>query len=114
MADNQKIFAGGAFFEQLLEIFKGGFRSEGLGVQDLGLVAHLGAYERGGLEAALKRAGDDEIELDVQCIQYMGELEAVLLSFFVEGTFLVEGWICAAKTGAGVTKDEDIHNLLTF
>ena len=114
MADDQKVFAGGAFLEKLLEIFEGGFGGEGRGGHNLGLVACLGAYEGGGLEAAFERAGDDEVELDVQCVQHMGELEAVFLAFFVEGTFLIEGWICAAKSGACVAEDEDIHNLLTF
>ena len=43
----------------------------------------------------------------------MGELETMLLAFFIQGTFLVQGWVGTAKSGAGVAEDENIHNLLT-
>ena len=66
MADDEKIFAFIALAEELLEIFESRFRGEGGGVENLRFVAGLGAYERGGLEAALERAGDNEVELDVQ------------------------------------------------
>ena len=75
-----------------------------------GLVAGLGADEGGGLQAALERAGDDEVELYLQCVQYMGELEAVALAVFVEGAFERRGvgfW--RAGAGAGVAEDEEIH-----
>ena len=66
MADQEKILAIGALAEELLKIFQGGLGGERGGVQDLGFVAGLSADERGGLEAALEGAGDDEVELDVQ------------------------------------------------
>jgi hypothetical protein len=53
----------------------------------LRFIAGLGADQRCGLKAAFERARDDEVELDVQCVQYMSELEAVLFALFVEGAF---------------------------
>lgn len=67
----------------------------------------------------LKLTGDDEVELDLQCIQYMGKLKAVTVAVFVERTLDIEKRIGAAGSGAGVTEDEEIHesifivNLLT-
>ena len=78
-------------------------------MQDLGFVAGLGADERGGLEAALERAGDDEVELNVQGVQDMGELEAVFFAFLIEGALERRGLGCTPDAGAGVAKDEEIH-----
>ncbi len=100
--------------EELLEVFEGGFGGERVGGQDLGFVAGLGADERGGLEAALEGAGDDEVELDVQGVQDVRELETVLLAFFIEGALEVECRIRAPQTGTGVSKDKQIHSLFTF
>ena len=96
VADDQQVLALGALVEELLEVFEGGVGGEGGGVQDLGFVAGLGADEGGGLEAALERARDDEVELEVQGVQHVRELEAVALAFFVEGTLGVEEWIRAS------------------
>jgi hypothetical protein len=41
-------------------------------------------------------------------------LKAVLLTFFVEGAFYVEEGVFSTKTGAGVAKNIQIHNLFTF
>ena len=55
--------------EEFLELFEGGVGGEGVGVEDVGLVAGLGADQRGGLQAALERAGDDEVELDFMALR---------------------------------------------
>jgi hypothetical protein len=114
VADEEEVLAFGALAEKFLEVFEGGFGGEGGGVQDLGLVAGLGADERCGLETALKGAGDDQVELDVQRVEHMSELETVLLAFFVEWAFGVEERIFARLTGAGVAKYIQIHSLFTF
>jgi hypothetical protein len=44
----------------------------------------------------------------------MGELEAMFLTLFVEGTLGVNERIWAAQTCAGVAKNVQIHNLFTF
>jgi hypothetical protein len=56
VADEEEVFAIGALAEELLEVFESGFGGERGGVEDLGFVAGLGAYERGGLEAAFEGA----------------------------------------------------------
>ena len=104
----------GGFAEEFLEVFEGGCRGERRCVQDLRFVAGFCADERSGLEAALEGARGNEIELDVQCVQYLRELEALLFAFFVERAFQVEYWIRASQTGAGVAKDVQIHSLFTF
>jgi hypothetical protein len=83
-------------------------------VQNLGLVAGLGADKRCGLKAALERTRDDEIELHVESVEDVGELETVFFAFFVEGAFQVKQWIRPAHTGTGVAKDIQIHNLFIF
>jgi hypothetical protein len=85
MADYEDIFVASGFVEELLEVLLGGLGGEGIGEEDLRLVAGFGAYEGGGLEAALEGARDDEIEVYLQCIQHMCELKAVSFAFFVEG-----------------------------
>jgi hypothetical protein len=113
VADDEEIFAGGALAEELLEILESGVRSESRGVKDLRFVAGLGADEGGSLKAALQGTGDNEVKLDVQCIQHMGELETMLFALLVEGAFLIEERVGTAKSGAGVAEDVDIHNQLT-
>jgi hypothetical protein len=114
VADDEEVFSLGALVEKTLELFKCALRGERGGVENLGFVAGFGADERGGLEATLERARDDEIELDVECIQYVSELEAVLFAFFIEGAFGVEQGVDASKTSAGMAKNVQIHNLFTF
>jgi hypothetical protein len=114
VADDQKVFAIGTVVQERLELSEGGGGGEGVGVQNLGLVAGLGADEGGGLEAAFERARDDEIELNVKGVQHVGELEAMLLALLVERTLDVEERVGAAYTGAGMTEDVKIHSLLTF
>jgi hypothetical protein len=103
MADDEEVLHVGAVVQELVEVLESGVGGEGVGVEDLGFVADLGADERGGLEAALEGAGDDEIELDVEGIEDMGKLHAVALAFLVERTFGVEEGIDAPGTGTGVT-----------
>ncbi len=85
---------------------EGGGGGESVGLEDLGLVAGLGADKGGGLEAALEGAGDDEVELNVEGVEDVGELEAVPLALLVEGPLGVEDRVGSARSGAGVAKDE--------
>jgi hypothetical protein len=114
VADEEEVLAFGALAAKLLEVYDGCVGGERGGVQDLGLIAGLSADERGGLEAAFEWAGDDKVELDVQRIEDVSELNAVLLAFFIEWAFGVEERIFARLTGAGVAKNEQIHSLFTF
>jgi hypothetical protein len=114
MAYYEDVLVASGFVEKFLKILLGGFGGEGVGEQDLGLIAGFGAYERGGLEAALEGARDDEIEVYLQCIQHMREVEAVSFAVFIEGTLEVEKGIFSAFPGASVTKNEEIHKSLLF
>ena len=114
MSDYEDVFGASGFVEKLLEVLLGGLGGEGVGEQDLGFVAGFGAYEGGGLEAALEGARDDEIELYVQCIQHMRKVEAVSFAFFVEGAFEIEDGIFSADAGACVTENEEVHKALIF
>jgi len=66
MADDEKIFGVGVGADELLELGEGGFGGEGVGDEDGGFVAGLGADEGGGLEGAFEGAGDDGVELYVE------------------------------------------------
>lgn len=109
MSDDEEIFPTFVLVQELEEIGEGGGGGECGREQDLRLVAGLGADERGGLEAALERARDDQVELDFQVIEDVRELERVTLTLFIQRSFEVEGGIDAASAGAGVAKDEQIH-----
>ena len=76
--------------KKFLKILEGGRWSERGGVLNPGLVAGFGAYERRGLEAAFERARDDHVELDVESVQHLSELKALLFAFFIEGALDVE------------------------
>lgn len=106
MADNEQVFLVCVVAQEFLEVFEGGAGSEGGGRKDLGFVACLGAYEGGGLEAALERARDDEAELYVQSIQHMREVDALLLALFVEGALRVQHWVSARHPCTGVAEDK--------
>ena len=114
MADEEEVFAVGTLAKKLLKIFESCFGGERGGVENLRFVAGLGADEGCSLKAALEGARNDEVELDVQRVEHVSELEAVLLTFLVEGAFGVEEWIRAPQAGAGVAKNIQIHNLFIF
>jgi hypothetical protein len=47
----------------------------------------------------------DAVELDVECVQHIGKLKAVLLAFFVERPLKVEQGIGASHTCTGVAEN---------
>lgn len=106
MAYDEEVLVAAALVEKLLEVLQRGLGGEAIGEQNLGLVAGLGADEGGGLEATLERAGDDEIELYLQCIQYIREMEAVALAVFIQRALEIEDWIFAADACAGVAENK--------
>jgi hypothetical protein len=114
VADDEEVFVIAAGLQKAVEVGDGGFRGEGGGLQDLGLVAGFGGDELGGLERSLERAGDDEVEVDLEGVEQMGEVQAVLLSLSIERTLEIEEWIGAAGSGAGVTENEQIHRTVTI
>jgi hypothetical protein len=109
MADYENVFVAAGFVEELLEVLLGGLGDQGVGKQDLGFIAGLGADEGGGLEAAFEGARDDEIEVYLQCIQHMREVEAVAFAVFIERALEIEDGIFSADACAGVAENEEIH-----
>ena len=92
--------------KQALELGEGCGGGEGVGDEDLLLVASLGGDELGGLLGALEGARDDEIEVELEGVEDVRELEALGLAVLVEGTLEVEERIGARTAGAGVAKDK--------
>ncbi len=76
VADDENVFPFARLLEEVLEVGEGGFGGERFGVEDLGLVAGLGGDELGGLEGAFEGARDDEIEVDLEGVEDVGELQA--------------------------------------
>ncbi len=74
VADDENVLVAAALVEELLKVLEGGFGGEAVGEQNLGLVAGLGAYEGGGLEAAFEGAGDYEVELNFQGVEDVGQV----------------------------------------
>ena len=106
MADDEYVLGVGALLEEVVEVLERGGRGEGVGVEDLGLIAGLGADEGGGLEAALEGAGDDQVKVDVEGVENVGKLQAVTLAFLVEGAFDVEERVSSAGSRAGVSENK--------
>lgn len=109
VADDKYVLVGRTFFEQALKLGVGGFGKQAVGDEDALLVAGLCGDELGGLEAALQRAGDDEVEANFEGVEDVSEVEAVALAFFVERAPDIEQWIGAFDTGAGVAEKKKVH-----
>ena len=90
VADDQDVLVGGALAQQALELGEGGGGGERVGDEDLLLIAGLGGDQLGGLEAALEGARDDQVEVELEGVEDVGELQALGLAVLVEGTFDVE------------------------
>ena len=102
MADDEKVLGVFVVLQELVEVLESCRWFKGIGLDDLGLVAGLGSEQRGGLEAALEGTGDDEVELDVQRAEDVGQLKAVPLAFLVEGPLGVEERIRPSRASARV------------
>jgi hypothetical protein len=106
---DEEVFGVFAVLEEALEILEGCGGCERVGLQDRGFVSGLGPNERRSLEAALERAGDDEVELDVECTEDVGELDAVTLALLIERSLGVEERVDAPSARAGMAKNKEVH-----
>ena len=97
--------------DHLVEGGDAGVGAECFRDEDSGVIAGFGADERSGLERALERAGDDEIKLYIQGIEVAADEQTLLLALLVEWAPDVNEGICAARSGAGVAKDVEIHGI---
>lgn len=73
---------------------------------DRGFVAGFGGDERSRLEAALEGAGDDDVKLNFESVEDLGQLNAIALAVLVERALGVEERIGAAGASAGVPEDK--------
>ena len=106
VAYDENVLGGGAVAQKPLELGEGSGGGERVRDEELLFVASLGGDELGGLLSALERAGDDEIEVEIEGVEDVGKLKALGLAVLIDGTLEVEERIGARTTGAGVTKDE--------
>ena len=111
MADHQNVVIGRERCDQSLEAGDGTRRRNRVRDLNLAVVSHFCAHQRGGLQCALERAGDDQVELNPQGVQVPGNQQALLLAFFVERTLDVNGGVCAADTGARMSKNVKVHRV---
>ena len=105
MSHHQHVLPVAHLMHQLQKISVDRRRSELAGMHNLRLVSGFRRYQLCGLESAFERAGDDQVEVYLQCIQHMRELKAMLLAFLVERPSDIEERIGAPNSGAGVAKD---------
>jgi hypothetical protein len=59
-------------------------------------------------------AGDDQVELDIEGVEDVGELQAILFAVAVEGTAEVKQRVGPADAGAGVTEEIEVHSSLAL
>ena len=109
VADDQDVFVLVETADEVVKLLHGGFRRESFRDLDFAFVAGFGADQRGGLQGALERAGDDAVELNIESAEKAADEEALLLAFLIEGAFDVDGGVGAASARAGMTKNVEIH-----
>ena len=109
VADDHDVLVGRTLVEEALELWVGGAGRERVGYEDGGLVSGFGADELRSLQAALERAGDDEIEVDGEGVEDVRKLDALALAVFIERAFDVNSRIGAACACTGVTKYKQVH-----
>ena len=84
VADDEDVLKGAGVTQQALKLGEGGGGGEGVGDEQLLLIAGLGGDELGSLLGALEGAGDDEIKVEVERVEDLGELEGLRLAVLVE------------------------------
>ena len=109
VTDGENALAVGIFREHMQEagvIGVGGERGADL---NFSLVAHLGSHKLRGLQGALERAGDDDVQLHVERAEQPRHQHALVLSLFDEGPLGVEERVSAGNSGIGVTHEVEDH-----
>ena len=106
---HQHVFIGAALPDQTLKLGIGCLRFECLGMQDTGLIAGFRADQLGRLQAALQRAGDDEIEAELQPVKDVGEVQAVAFAVFIQWSLNINLWIIPPGARAGMAQDVKVQ-----
>jgi hypothetical protein len=99
VAYNKQVLVTSALKEKLLEVAEGGLGGEGIREQNLRFIAGFGADQGSSLKATFERARDDEVELNLQTIQNVGEMHALAFAVLVERAFQVQYRIGASHAG---------------
>jgi len=110
MADGEHAFAAGILNQHVLEGGKVCIGQEGSADFDLGVIAELGSDKLGGLHGALERAGDDDVDLDLEGAQHAGHQHALVLAFLDEAPLGVESGILSKHSCTGVTHQVEDHS----
>lgn len=109
VADDEDVVVFLEAADEVVEFRDPGFGREGVGDLDFAVVPGFVGDQRGGLQSALEGAGGDSVELHVEAAQELADENRLLLAFLIEGAFYVNNGIGAARAGAGVAKDVEIH-----
>jgi hypothetical protein len=109
VADHQDAFAVCVLGEELLEVGVAGVEIEGGTDLNLGLVTHLGTHKLGGLQGALERAGDYNVDLHLEGVEHPRHQHALFFSLFDEAALAIEGRIAASKSSVGVAHEIEVH-----
>ena len=112
--DHHDRFLARIFFQELAEVGESSLRAQpGVDLQ-FAFVAQFVAHQRRGLRAALQRAGDDRVHLNVERSQGAADIAALLDALFVEGALLVFFRMAKMLAGAGVAQKVEDHLGLSF
>jgi len=114
MSDDEQVLVLLALRKKLLKVAERGVWGERIREQYLRFVPGFGTHERGCLKAALERTRNDEIELNLQFIQNVGEMQALPFAVLVEGAFYIEQRIGTSHAGGSVPQEEEIHRPLSI
>ena len=103
MAHHQYGLMAATLNQQFFEERKGGCRRQRVRQQNLLLVAGLRTHQRGRLQAALQRTGDDQIEAHVHGCERVSQKQAVALAGLIQRTADIQQGITAARAGRRVS-----------
>ena len=97
------------FMHQVQKRSQGCVGRKGVGRFDACVIRDFSPNQRRGLERALQRAGDDEVEVNLERAQIAADNETLQLALFIEWALDVNNRVCATGAGAGVPKNIEVH-----
>jgi len=109
VSDDQNILPVCIFVQQLLEVRVGGVEIERRTNLDFAFVTEFIAHKLCGLQRALKRAGQDDIGLNLERAQDSPHDHALFFSFGDQTAFSVEFRAFAGNSGIGMPHEVEVH-----
>jgi len=110
VAHNQNAFAVSVPCQHLLKCSEIGVEAEGGADFDFGFIAQLRTHKLRCLQGALERAGDDNVELDLEGGEHARHEHALLFSVLDQSPLGVEGRVFAAESSVSVTHQVKVHS----